>query len=126
MKKLEADITPKVMKWARVVLPSSALEIKHTRGKNTFSMRELHEHQVYALLACKSTIGYAYKISDMSAGQKPFDGFLLKSTHAYVCIMYPEFLAVVDIDALCQHSGPSLTSEDAKKIAEHVVPKSQL
>lgn len=63
-------------------------ELKLCKEKR-FNFKKLARHQELSLLAVEGD-GLTYKISDMSADQKPFDCFRLANIPAYVVIVWYE------------------------------------
>lgn len=123
MKKRESNFTSAFRRWA-MFQPSAAWEVKHTRGRPSFLMRELKQHQVDALRAVKGPYGFAYKIPDDGIAYKPFDMFSLRGEPAWVVIAYPEAFCVIDVDAMAvlkDAKRSSLSFKEAKAIATQVV-----
>ncbi len=117
MKKREAQNIPAVMKWClSIIKTSSPVEVKHTRGRFYFVMRELKEHQRDYLLSATTNHGFSYKIPDDNHWQ-PFDAIIYKNTSAYVAIIYPDVICLIEIRELLKIKTPSLLEDDAKKIA---------
>lgn len=121
MKKREAAFTTKYLPWIRKNLPTCAFEVKHTRGKDTFIMSELREHQRDALLAVVSDTGMSFKIPDTGMSYNPFDGFYMKKVKGYVIISYPTAFVVLNIKDILKVTTPSLSYKAACSIATHVV-----
>lgn len=118
MQKREQHETTKFLKWAKKNLPRAAVfEVKHTRGKTFFSIKELEKHQRAALRSAK-TVGFPYKIPD-TGYQNPFDAVLFRNMDAYLVIIYPSCVAVIDIDAVPASGG--LPETIAKEKATYVV-----
>lgn len=117
MRRLEADFTTKVKQWLREEMGTGAYELKHTRGKDRFYLRELKEHQKDALLAARGRHGIAYKIPDDGVAYKPFDLFVLKMTGGWVVICWPGCFTVIDAVKLADWKGASITLEEAKGLA---------
>jgi penicillin-binding protein-related factor A (putative recombinase) len=65
---------------------SFAAELKVTK-KHYIAFSNIKPHQLNALWQVKHR-RFAYKISDISLGQKPFDSFFLYRIPAYVVILY--------------------------------------
>jgi hypothetical protein len=86
----------------------------------------VEDHQIKSLLAVELD-GLSHKISDMSAGQKPFDCFRLAGIHGYVVPVWyvprkrktAYYIRIQDFLAI-RHTveRKSLTEEMAKQIAE--------
>lgn len=123
--KRESAFTTKFRRWLMLNGTWGAYEIKHTRKKTFFLMRELRQHQLDALVAAESSYGFAYKIPDDGISYKPFDLFFLKNANAYVAIAYPKEFVIIRagvMAALKEKGLTTLTLPDAKKYAQLVVP----
>lgn len=85
---LERKITGKVFSSMRddPRFNSCAVEVKVSKG-NTLPKSALKDHQRRALLIANTGNLY-HKIEDGSFSQKPFDGFILKKTEAFLVIWY--------------------------------------
>lgn len=122
MRKKEASITPKVMKWFAAVAPHSApVEIKHTRGKKSFNKKELKEHQINWLLACTTERGCTYKLPDTGYGANPFDVLHYKKANSYIVIVYPTIVCAIEIQALLREQGASIDEATAERICSFKV-----
>lgn len=101
-------------------MSSSVFEYKQTTT-NSLAFSAVKEHQVTALLGCKSEEGFYFKIPDTSFCLLPFDAFFFKNAYAYVIIKYPKAFYVIDIDDFISEDKASkrrsLTSERADDIA---------
>lgn len=106
--KQEAKFTTMLMPWITENLGTCAWEIKHTRGKKYFLMRELKEHQRMFLLRAKKR-GLSYKIPDDGRAYKPFDGFTIKQAPAYVILCYPGMFYVIDIEKILRYKHARLS-----------------
>lgn len=126
-KKREAEFTRKFQQWARKVdMGTFVFEAKHTRGFITFECKELKEHQYYSLLRSNSpSLPFVYKIPDDGQSYKPFDGFAVSNVPAFIVICYPTEFVMIPV-----RSWPldkkTLSNDEARKIAERVVPLSEL
>ena len=121
MKKLEAKHTPAIYKWLlQKINKSVPLEVKHTRGGNTFNFKELAEHQLLYLQAATTERGFAYKLPD-DGEWKPFDVIIFKNTDAYVAIIYPgdivHILKIQTIYKLKEKKIVSLHKDEARRLA---------
>jgi hypothetical protein len=119
MKKREAVITPRVVEWVLSNIDGcAAVEVKHTRGKPTFHLRELKEkeHQVDYLLSAQSPMGFTYKIPD-DGTWKPFDALAMKRALGIVAIVYPQGWAAIRIDDLDRSEAKSLSWGAAVEMA---------
>jgi hypothetical protein len=115
MQKREAKFTTAFLAWAREHVEAPAVfEIKSTRGKVVFYIRELKEHQRNSLLAAQQG-KFPYKIPDVGIAHRPFDAILFGKMRAYVVISYPKHFYGISI-AMMPESGV-LTKEDAKRLA---------
>ena len=119
VERLEANLTAKVNKWmASKVLRSCPWEIKHTRGKDSFAMRELRQHQLDYLEAATTPKGCTWKIPDTGIGYAPFDTIHYKNNVAFVVIVYPEIVVAIHIWDILEVHTPSLHVDDAVKLSE--------
>ncbi len=118
MKKLEAEITTKLRLWYLSVAETSGpIEVKHTRGKDRFNMKELKEHQIDWLLAATTEKGCWWKIPDTGFGASPFDVLFYKNADAYVAIAYPTWVCFIHITDIVIINSPSLDEETALQIS---------
>jgi len=119
-KKSEADKSNEVMKWFLTKVGTSCpVEIKHTRGKEYFNMRELKEHQKAWLLLATTDIGSYWKIPDTGYGYNPFDYLLYKNSEAYIIIIYPDVTWAISIHDIIKFKGPKLSNEEACNISSY-------
>ena len=128
MTKREAKFGTLFSHWLRAnkkSISTSAFEYKQTTT-NALAFSAVKEHQVDALLACKSDEGFYFKIPDTSFCLLPFDGFFIRNGYAYVIIKYPKAFYLIDIDDFVSENKNSkrrsLTSERASEIAIWSVP----
>ena len=127
MKKLEADVTNKLKPWiVDVTKVSSPIEVKHTRGKNRFNMRELKEHQIDWLHAATTEQGCWWKIPDTGYGFNPFDVMFYKNSHAYVTIVFPQWACTISIQEIIKITAPSITEDEAVSISTFTMLSSNL
>lgn len=124
--KHEAAFTTKVKSWLRDNVGTGAYEIKHTRGEDSFPMRELTDLQRDALMAVRSRVGLAFKIPDEGVSYRPFDMFVFKQAAAWVVICYPKSFVLIDISKLVKWTAPSLSYDDAKVMASWIIPLGDL
>lgn len=116
----ESEFQTLFTRWAKHNLTTStATELKIT-NTDRFYIRNLADHQRRNLLNTKHH-GIYYKIPDVGFDQKPYDGFFIKGD-AYVCIMFfkprtPKKFYAIDIDEFVKIKTPSITEDDASKIA---------
>lgn len=127
MKKREANITTKLKLWYHSVAETSGpIEVKHTRGKNTFLMSELKEHQRDWLLAATTEHGCWWKIPDTGFSASPFDVLFYKNAVALVVIAFPTWVVAIHIQDLIIINSPSIDEETALQIAAFKVKLSDL
>lgn len=124
MKKQEQSFTSIFLQWIRAKgysrIQSAPFEAKHCRGKDSISFAEVPQHQRDALLACTTDKGFCYKISDQSAGTKPYDGFFFRNSPAYLVFAYTKKFYIISIHnflhEVAQSTRKSLTETRAKEI----------
>lgn len=121
MKKREAEFTVYFRHWLKAhPMKSSAFELKQTTS-DSLSFSAIQEHQIDALLACKSNQGFLYKISDDSRGTKPYDMIYFNNSDAFIVIKYLKFFVFIDVGVFLKERDSSkrksLTSVRAKEIA---------
>lgn len=107
--------------WIRAYpMLSGPFEFKQTRT-SSISLSCVSDHQLNALMACKSDKGFFYKISDESQGYKPFDGFYYRNAPAHVVIKYPNKFEIIDVETFIMEKKrskvKSLTSKRASEIS---------
>jgi len=121
MQSKEANITPKVMKWfAGTAITSCPFEIKHTLGKNRFTLSKLSEHQRNWLRASTTERGITYKLVDANIGFQPFDCIHYKNSPAYVIIVYPTTTCAIHIKMIMAWKKPSITEKEAISISSFI------
>jgi hypothetical protein len=114
MKKYEQQFTTKFLAWARHnLLRPAVFEIKSTRGKGTFYLSELKQHQRDALAAAKHG-AFTYKIPD-AGFTNPFDAIFFTEMQAYLVIEYPSCFVLIDVDDVPENGN--MPEEIAKKRA---------
>lgn len=124
MKKREAEFTTKAQHWIRKNLPAPCVvEIKHTRGKPSFPLREIAPHQKASLLAAESPTGFTYKIPDCGF-HNPFDVILFGHMYAYVMIRYPSSVSVIEASTFFEYTKKmkSISEDEAAAIAAYTLP----
>ncbi len=97
--KQEANFSFTFRHWLRANykdFESCSFEIKDTRGKNTFTLSELHEEQRNHALANKSDKGNLIRCASGTIGAA--DYMFFRNAYAYVVIKYPLGFAIIDID----------------------------
>jgi len=101
MRKQEQKFTTIYQQWIRAGgykrIESAPFEAKHCRGKDSIPFADVPEHQRNALLACTTDKGFVWKISDMSAEQKPYDGFFFRNSPAYLVFAYTKKFYIISI-----------------------------
>lgn len=127
MKKSEATQHTAVAAWMRNFLKKShalAVEVKHSRGKNSIAFNALETHQRDALMAVTGT-GITFKIPDGAYQKLPFDLFGIAKARAFVAVRFPDFIAIIEIQKWCieemKSSRKSLTSDRARELAYDVI-----
>ena len=121
MKKREAEwTTTKFRKWIKKnPLISAPIEIKLTT-KDSIPFSAVAEHQLDALLACKSDKGFLWKIPDFGF-TNPFDCLYYRNSPAFIVIKYPKGHFVIDVETFVlekeRSKRKSLTYARAKEIA---------
>jgi len=127
MKKQEATQHAAVSAWMRDFLKTHhgcAIEVKHTRGKDSIPFSALEEHQRVALAAVFGNI-VVHKLDDGGLRKLPFDLFGLAHVPAFVAVRYPDFIAIVAIHVWMQEEETSkrksLTRERALELAYDVI-----
>lgn len=101
-------------------MPSAAFELKQCGSSLPFNA--VQEHQVDALMSCKSPSGLLHKISDESRGYKPFDMFYLRHSLAFVVILFGNIeFSIIDIEVFLMEKKrskrKSLTMARARDIS---------
>jgi len=96
---------------------SCSLEMKDSRGKDTFNVKEWKEEQRNHALACKSDKGNFIRTTGTTGMA---DYHYLRNAYAYVVIKYPKMFAIIDTDDLMKEvKGLSITR--ATEIAIEVI-----
>jgi len=127
MQKQEASITPRVNRWVAAVIPRSApWDVKHTRGKKTFPLREIKPHQRNYLMAATTKTGFTYKIPDIGLSHPPCDTVCYKNTDAYIVIVYPTMVYAIDIRILDTLTETTLTEERADALSWFRIERTRL
>lgn len=121
--KREADFTRVFQKWAKAsnaILTPTAFELKQTTTES-IPFSAVKDHQLAALEAVASNQGFIYKISDGSAGFKPFDLFYMRQCMAFVVIKYPREFFLINVFSFKEEKKSSkrrsLTRERAREIS---------
>lgn len=119
--KHEADFSIRLRHYLKAnPLPlSTHLEVKDTRGKDSFNYAELKEEQINNALASKSDRGNLIRISIGTVGAP--DYCFYRNAPAYVVIRFPSGFVFIDIETLiCERERSkrkSLTWERAQEIS---------
>lgn len=96
---------------------SATFEMKSTRDKDIFNIKELKEEQINHALACKSPQGNLMR-SVGTTGMA--DYVFMKKSQAYVVIHYPKLLVVIDINIIIKEKQ-NISSKRARQIATHII-----
>lgn len=127
MKHKEADFSILLRHYLKAnPLPVSCpLEIKDTRGKDSFYYAELKEEQINNALASKSNKGNLIRISVGTIGAPDYCYF--RNSPAYIVIRYPRGFVFIDVENLLYEKSvskrKSLTWERAQVISIRTVCK---
>lgn len=99
MKFQEADFSITLRHYLKAnPLPVSCpLEVKDTRGKDSFPYAELKEEQINNALASKSSRGNLIRISVGTIGAPDYSYY--RNAPAYVVVKYPALFCIIDIEA---------------------------
>lgn len=120
MKKHEAEVSITFRHWLKanhLKFRSATFEMKDTRGKDIFNLKELKEEQINHALACKSPQGNLMR-SVGTTGMA--DYIFMKKSQAYVVIHYPKLLVVIDINIIIKEKQ-NISSKRARQIATHII-----
>lgn len=102
---------------------SCPLEVKDTRGKDSFRYAELKEEQINNALASKSDKGNLVRISVGTVGAPDYAYY--RNSPAYIVIRYPAGFTFLDIETLIlekeRSKRKSLTWERAQEISVKTV-----
>ena len=126
MKKSEANISIVLRHYLKAhPLPFSCpIEVKTSRGKDSFAFNELKEEQINNALASKSDKGNLIRIASGTVGAPDY-AYYRNCSFAPIVIHYPSMLAFIDIDDFLKERGSStsksLSTERAKVIAYKIV-----
>ena len=126
---LEKDLQSAFTKYLRITGQmkfSFVYELKITKTAH-FAWRRVLQHQWRNLYNAKHDCVH-HKISDMSLGYKPFDGFNICRIAAYLGICFYEKrkikkLYFIDIDKANKHSDThvSISEKEAQNLADYTV-----
>lgn len=121
MKKQETKSSIIFRHWFKVhskEFKSCSFEMKDTRGKNTFTLKELKEEQINHALANKSDRGNLTRVASGTVGSGDYHFY--RNADAYVVIKYPLGFVVVDIDKFLNEKK-GINWQRAKEIATHII-----
>lgn len=103
--------------------PTAAFELKYEKN-NTFNLKQWSQkkspHQARSLLSAQSAVGVFHKISDMSAGMKPFDCFLISEAKGYLVIYWSQQkdFTITAIDKLLPYLQKNISYFEALTLNE--------
>jgi len=123
--KQEADFSIRLRHYLKAhPLPVSCpIEVKDTRGKESFSFNELKDEQINNALASKSDKGNLIRISVGTIGAPDYCYY--RNSPAYVVIKYPSGFVFLDIETFLLERDTSkrksLTWERAQEISIRTV-----
>lgn len=114
-KKQEADFGLELRKWIHLLgLENCSFELKHTRGKKSFYLKELKNEQIAYASKIESDEGQLIRV--IGSNGEP-DYIYLRKRPAYTIIKYPHnFYIIRTIDLLLERSNSKSISEDRAKI----------
>lgn len=123
MIKREAKLQTKFNKWLREEWKQTGVfELKQTRTKS-IAFSAVKWHQERALWISKHGT-FAFKISDLDMGFKPYDCFCVANVPAFVVIFFGNNKYLIDIDTWLREQKiskrKSLTEDRAKEIAINI------
>lgn len=99
---------------------SAPWEAKHSRGKDNIPFADVPLHQRNALFACTTDKGFVWKISDMSAEQKPYDGFFFRNSPAYLVFAFTNKFYLISIHNFLHEDKTSKRRSLTEKRAEEI------
>lgn len=124
MQKQEAKQHPAIAAWIRHYLitykTNCKVELKHTRGKDSFPFSELYDHQIEDLEAFVNRAPFVHKFDDVGYRKKPCDFIGVTGGAGFVAIRYDKVIHIISIFALLREKSgkrKSLTLERASEIA---------
>lgn len=120
MKKHEAEVSITFRHWLKanhLKFRSATFEMKSTRDKDIFNLKELKEEQINHALACKSPQGNLMRTVGTTGIA---DYIFMKKSQAYVVIHYPKLLVVIDINIIIKEKH-NISSKRARQIATHII-----
>ena len=102
-------------------------ELKITKTKS-LGYSKIEKHQIVKLSQANGDEGAYQKLSDMSMDKKPWDCQNIKTTSAYIVVLYyvprkPKVIYYVPILKFVAtvHPGEGLSEDKAKEIAEYTI-----
>lgn len=119
-KKREADFGLKFRTWIEnnPWACSCTFELKDTRGKDYFNIKELTEDQRNSALRTKSKKGNLIRIISGTPGAADYAFYA--NSPAFIVVKYPKFFCFIDIDILIREEK-SVTSNRALEIATLII-----
>lgn len=125
MKKHEASQHTKIEAWIRYFLKTHLackVELKHTRGKDVFYMREIAEHQHDDLRSFQEGESFVHKFDDVGLRKKPSDFIGVKGGYSFVAIKYNDCIVIISYDVLIKRvKTPSLSKEKALLLSFDII-----
>jgi hypothetical protein len=120
-KKKEADFSIKFRHWLskNPFKLQCWFEIKDTRGKNTFNLKEWKQEQRDFAESLKYAPKGILIRTEGITGLPDFKYAYKEPT--FVVINYPQGFVIIEAETLAMQKGPSLSWDNAQDIAHHVV-----
>lgn len=117
-RKKEADFGTAFKEFIKKKRPQQSYqyELKDTRGKNYFYLRELDDKQREHALRAKTKTGNLVRVISGTSGAPDYHHFV-NCQYSFIVIKYPKFFAFIDIDDLLNEKGKSLKAERAQEIS---------
>ena len=117
-KKTEANFGLAFVEFIKNKKPQESYqyELKDTRGKDSFYLKELSEKQVNHALRSKTKTGNLVRVISGTPGSPDYHHFV-NCKYSFVVIRYPQFFAFIDIDDLLNEGGKYLNYKRAQVIA---------
>jgi hypothetical protein len=116
-KQREANFSLKLRRWLMNNPRSScSIEVKDTRGQNTFKLSEITDEQLAYSLAVRDDKGVLIRVQGL-AGEPDF--VYLRNEPSYFCIKYPKGFVLIAPDSIINERKQSktLTWGKAKDVA---------
>ena len=118
-KKKEADFGLVFREWIEGhpdLLDSSSIELKHTRGRPTFNLKEWKKNQRIFAYRIRSEKGCLIRVEGLN-GEPDYNWY--RNAPAYLAIKYPKGFVVIDTAMIPDQK--SLTYAQACAIAHRIV-----